>query len=73
LQHELSLYFDHYRIIATSAAVLALSEACLAQRRDIPLRSEAHPRYRSRTQEEYIVRFALPAYVEERENRSLVL
>jgi len=74
LQHELSLYFDHYRIIATSAAVLALSEACLPQRRDIPLRSrEAHRRYRSRTQEEYIVRFALPAYVEERENRSLVL
>lgn len=64
-RHELSLYFDTYRIIATAVAVLALSEPCIPERRDLELRiaGSAHPRYRCRSHAEYIARFALPPYM----------
>jgi hypothetical protein len=74
-RHELSLYFDTYRVIATAVAVLALSEPCVPERRDIDLRNPetAHPRYRCRSHAEYVARFALPPYMEEHQSRSLVI
>lgn len=67
-RHELSLYFDSHRIIATAVAVRALSEPCDPTRRDIELKNRegAHPRYRCGTHAEYIADFALPPYVSAR-------
>lgn len=66
--HELWLYFDNHRIIATAVAVMALHEDCDPQHRDEPLRDrpEKHPRYRCTSHAEYVAEFALRSYVGER-------
>jgi hypothetical protein len=65
-RHELSLYIDTHRMIATAVAVLALGERCDPGVRDLALRDAAglHPRYTRRSHAEYIRDFALPPYVE---------
>lgn len=73
-RHEVSLYIDSHRIIATAVAVLALNEPCDPTLRDIELRNatEVHPRYKCRDHSEYVAEFALPPYLEERQPRSWV-
>jgi hypothetical protein len=71
--HEMSLYIDTYRIVATAVAVLALGEQCDPSVRDIELQNAAvHPRYKCRSHAEYIAEFALPPYIEAREPRTCV-
>jgi hypothetical protein len=71
-RHELSLYIDTHRVIATAVAVLALGEQCDPSVRDIELRNAAvlHPRYTCRSHAQYIAHFALPPYVEALQDRS---
>lgn len=73
-RHELSLYIDTHRIIATAVAVLALNEQCDPSVRDLELRNVAavHLRYQCQSHAQYIAEFALPPYVEARERRSCV-
>jgi len=73
-RHELSLYIDRHRMIATAIAVLALGEHCDMSVRDIELRNATavHSRYQCRSHAEYIAEFALPPYVEAPEARSYV-
>jgi hypothetical protein len=72
--HELSLYIDTHRMIATAVAVLALGERCDPAVRDLELRDtpEPHPRYTCRSHAEYIRDFALPPYVEVSQARSCI-
>lgn len=65
--HSIHLYIDTHQMIATSLAVLALSEKCLPEQRDLDFSDrrlqETHPRYQCRNHSEYIARFALPPYL----------
>jgi hypothetical protein len=72
--HELSLYIDTHRMIATAVAVLALGERCDPAVRDLESRDavELHPRYTCRSHAEYIRDFALPPYVEVSQARSCI-
>jgi hypothetical protein len=65
-RHELSLYIDAHRMIATAVAVLALGERCDPDVRDLGLRDAAglHPRYTCQSHAQYIRDFALSPYVE---------
>jgi hypothetical protein len=70
-RYELSLYFDTHRMIATAVAVLALSERCDPNVRDLGVRdlelrdaAGLHSRYTCRSHAQYIRDFALPPYVE---------
>jgi hypothetical protein len=73
-RHELSLYIDTHRMIATAVAVLALGEQCDPGVRDLELRDAAglHPRYTCRSHAQYIRDFALPPYVEVPQARSCI-
>jgi hypothetical protein len=65
--HALTFYRDTHRIIGTALASLALSERCeqALGSGSVPQRlADAHPRYRYRSQAEYIANFALPPYLE---------
>jgi hypothetical protein len=71
--HEMSLYIDTHRMVATAVAVLALGEQCDPSVRDTELQKAAvHPRYKCPSHAEYIAEFALPPYLEARETRSCV-
>lgn len=64
--HALTFYRDTHRMIATALASIALSERCeqALSSGSVPQRSaDAHPRYRSRSQSDYIANFALPPYL----------
>ncbi len=71
-RHELWLYFDTYRIIATAVAVLALHQPSDARHADLRKTGNAHPRYRCQGHEDYIANFALPEYAGALECRSVV-
>jgi hypothetical protein len=73
-RHELSLYIDTHRMIATAVAVLALGELCDPSVRDLELRDAAvlHPRYACRSHAQYIRDFALPPYMEVPQTRSCI-
>lgn len=63
-RHELSLYVDEHRIVATALAALALSEECSVAKEEVMTpQNDPHPRYECRTVAEYVQRFALAPYV----------
>jgi len=64
--HEVTLYLDEYRIIATAVAALALSEECDCADPatcEEPEPTDVHPRYKCQHHVGYIARFALPPYL----------
>ena len=63
--HEISLYVDAYKMIATAVGALALSVNSNSEISDIATLPEinSHPRYCCRNHTEYITSFALPPYL----------
>ena len=65
--HEISLYVDSYRMIATAVGALALSVNSKSEISDVVNLPEikSHPRYRCGNHTEYIANFALPPYLKQ--------
>jgi hypothetical protein len=65
--HALTFYRDSHRIISTALISLALAETCGQALGSGPATGNeppaSHPRYRCRSQSDYIAKFALPPYL----------
>ena len=69
--HEVSFFIDGHRAISTSAAALALlaKSSPVTGEQPEPIsrrRGEANPRYRCRDHTEYVRRFSIPSYTDDR-------